>query len=53
MKEIDENGLGDYWEYPDEDPRNWLRSGKKSDIRKYGRKKPDDPDGDDPINKGK
>lgn len=45
---IDQNGMGEYWEYLDSDYLNWSRSGKQTDKDKYGKKKKkdDDPDND-------
>ena len=49
LEDIDNEGLKPYWEYPDNDIRNYFRSGKKGDLDRYSRKKPDpgnDPDGE-------
>lgn len=49
LDDIDKEGLKPYYSYPDNDIRNYFRSGKKKDLDKYSRKKPDgdpDPDGD-------
>ncbi len=49
LDDIDKEGLKPYWNYPDNDIRNYFRSGKKKDLDRYSRKKPDgggnEPDG--------
>ena len=48
LDDIDKNGLKPYYSYPDSDIRNYFRSGKKKDLDKYSRKKPDGGPDDEP-----